>query len=215
VRGYLDLALDNDLPAERLNDSLRRARSESRRMGDLVDDLLLLAQLDQGRSLSFERVDLRHVVEDAASDARAVQPARRVEIDDQSSTTADAVVEADQYRLRQVIASLVHNALVHTPTEALIRITIRAAADAVTVDVADNGPGLPPGFVFSVFDRFSRGETSRSRQAGGAGLGLAIARSIVEAHHGTITASAPAGSGCTFSIRIPRRQPNAAPISSL
>ena len=209
VRGYLDLALDNDLPADRLDDSLRRARSESRRMGDLVDDLLLLAQLDQGRSLTFERVDLCDVVEDAESDARAVQPARRVEIDLQLPAAADAVVEGDQYRLRQVIASLVHNALVHTPTEALIRITIRVAADAVTVEVADNGPGLPPGFELSVFDRFSRGEPSRSRQAGGAGLGLAIARSIVEAHHGTITVSSPAGGGCTFSIHIPRRQPSA------
>jgi len=214
VRGYLDLALDNDLPAERLHDSLRRARSESRRMGDLVDDLLLLAQLDQGRNLSVEPVDLSQVVEDAGSDARAVQPARRIEIDDQSSPTADAVVEGDQYRLRQVIAALVHNALVHTPTEAHIRITIRAAAEDVTVEVADNGPGLPSGFEFSVFDRFSRGETSRSRQAGGAGLGLAIARSIVEAHHGTITVSPPAGSGCTFSVRIPRRQPPTAPIGA-
>ena len=209
VRGYLDLALDNDLPAERLNDSLRRARNESRRMGDLVDDLLLLAQLDQGRSLSFERVDLRDVVQDAGSDARAVQPSRQVEIDDQSSTTADAVVEGDQFRLRQVVASLVHNALVHTPTHAVIRITIRVATDAVTIDVADNGPGLPPGFEVSVFDRFSRGESSRSRPAGGAGLGLAIARSIVDAHHGTITVSAAAGSGCTFSVCIPRRQPTA------
>ena len=202
VRGYLDLALDGELSPSRLADSLRRARSESRRMGDLVEDLFLLAQLDQGRTLRQERVDLRVVIEDAASDARAMQPTRTIEVD--AAVRGDPVVEGDQHRLRQVVASLVQNALVHTPTTATIKLVIRPARDSVTVDVADDGPGLPDGLQSNVFDRFTRGEQSRSRQTGGAGLGLAIARSIVEAHNGTISVDATPGSGCTFSIQLPR-----------
>ncbi len=202
VRGYLDLAIDGELPPARLADSLRRARSESRRMGDLVEDLFLLAQLDQGRTLRQEQVDLRVVIEDAASDARAMEPTRSIEVD--AAVGGDPVVEGDQHRLRQVVASLVQNALDHTPTTATITLVVRPAKDSVTIDVADDGPGLPDGLQHTVFDRFARGEQSRSRQTGGAGLGLAIARSIVEAHHGTISVDATPGSGCTFSIQLPR-----------
>lgn len=211
VRGYLDLALEGDLPPQRLTESLRRARKESRRMGDLVDDLFLLAQLDEGRALEYAPVDLEVVVVDAASDARAIQPSRRIEVVNECHESG-AVVQGDQYRLRQVVASLVHNALVHTPTDVVIRLTTRPSTETVLIEVADNGPGLPAGFEHSVFDRFSRGESSRTRQAGGAGLGLAIARSIVEAHHGTITVSAPTSAGCTFNILLPRRHPNTAPL---
>jgi two-component system, OmpR family, sensor kinase len=202
VRGYLDLALDGELSPASLTESLRRARSESRRMGDLVEDLFLLAQLDQGRTLRQERVDLGVVIEDAASDARAMEPARTIEVD--RAVGGDTVVEGDQHRLRQVVASLVQNALVHTPPTATIKLVVRPMRDSVIVDVADDGPGLPAGLQHNVFDRFTRGEQSRSRQTGGAGLGLAIARSIVEAHHGTISVDATPGSGCTFSIRLPR-----------
>lgn len=202
VRGYLDLVLDGDLPPARLTESLRRARSESRRMGDLVEDLFLLAQLDQGRTLRWEPVDLGVVIKDAASDAKAMEPTRTIQV--LAAGDGDPVVEGDQQRLRQVVASLVHNALVHTPSTATIRLVVRPERDTVTVDVADDGPGLPDGLQPNVFDRFTRGEQSRSRQTGGAGLGLAIARSIVEAHHGTISVDATPGSGCTFSIRLPR-----------
>ena len=203
VRGYLDLVLEGDMPAERTSESLRRARSEAHRMGDLVEDLFLLAQLDQGRALRHEPVDLDQVVVDAASDARAMQPERRVDV--HASVAGDASIVGDEFRLRQVVAALVHNALVHTAKPATITLTVRSGPDVVEIDVADDGPGLPDGFADRAFDRFSRVEHSRSRHAGGAGLGLAISRSIVEAHDGTISAQSPDGRGCTFRIRLPRR----------
>ena len=105
-------------------------------------------------------------------------------------------------RLRQVVAGLVHNALAYTPTDAALRISARRDGDVVVLAVADAGPGLSPEHAATVFDRFTRGDASRSRHAGGAGLGLAIARSIVEAHGGTLDLDTAPGRGCTFSIRL-------------
>ena len=201
IRGGLDLALDHEMPAERRDDVLRRVRSESRRMHDLVEDLLLLASLDSGRPLRAEPVDLVPVVHDAADDARALQPGRPVVVEP-AVGAGPLVVTGDEMRLRQVVAGLVHNALAHTPTDAALRISARRDGDAVVLAVADDGPGLSPEHAATVFDRFTRGDASRSRHAGGAGLGLAIARSIVEAHGGTLELTTAPGAGCTFSIRL-------------
>lgn len=201
IRGGLDLVLDEGMAPERRDDVLRRVRSESRRMHDLVEDLLLLASLDSGRPLRAEPVDLVQVVHDAADDARALQPGRPVTVDPAAGATA-LVVTGDEMRLRQVVAGLVHNALSHTPTDSALRISARRDDDAVVVTVADAGPGLTPEHAATVFDRFARGDASRSRHAGGAGLGLAIARSIVEAHGGTLELATAPGAGCTFSIRL-------------
>ena len=203
IRGGLDLVLDEGMAPAQRDDVLRRVRSESRRMHDLVEELLLLASLDSGRPLRAEPVDLVPVVHDAADDARALQPGRPVVVEpDVGVGSGTLVVTGDEMRLRQVVAGLVHNALAHTPTDAALRISARRDGDAVVLAVADDGPGLSPEHAATVFDRFTRGDASRSRHAGGAGLGLAIARSIVEAHGGTLELTTAPGAGCTFSIRL-------------
>lgn len=201
IRGGLDLVLDEGMSPAQRDDVLRRVRSESRRMHDLVEDLLLLASLDSGRPLRAEPVDLVPVVHDAADDARALQPGRPVVVEP-AADAGPLVVTGDEMRLRQVVAGLVHNALAHTPTDAALRISARRDGDAVVLAVADDGPGLSPEHAATVFDRFTRGDASRSRHAGGAGLGLAIARSIVEAHGGTLELITAPGAGCTFAIRL-------------
>lgn len=207
IRGGLDLALDDDLPADRRDDVLRRVRGESRRMHDLVEDLLLLASLDSGRPLRREPVDLVAVVHDAADDARALQPDRAVVVDPAVPSEGSApaiVVDGDEMRLRQVVAGLVHNALHHTPAAAGLRLAVRREpAGGVVLSVIDRGDGLTADQAAGVFDRFTRGDASRSRHAGGAGLGLAIARSVVEAHGGTLDLVTAPGEGCAFEIRLP------------
>ncbi|MFN8020670.1 MAG: HAMP domain-containing sensor histidine kinase [Acidimicrobiales bacterium] len=207
IRGGLDLAIDDALPAERRHEVLRRVRGESRRMHDLVEDLLLLASLDSGRPLRSEPVDLVSVVHDAAADARALQPDRPVSVVPEAveggpSPSPSIVVDGDEMRLRQVVAGLVHNALHHTPVDAALRISVQRDTAGVVLAVADRGPGLDPEHASTVFDRFTRGDGARSRHAGGAGLGLSIARSVVEAHGGTLELVTAPGEGCTFLIRL-------------
>lgn len=171
-------------------------------MNDLVEDLLLLANLDEGRPLAREPVDLSDVLLDAADDGRAVQPERSI-----STVVDDAQLEVvgDEARLRQVVASLVGNALVHTPVTASIRLEGHRRNGEVAISVIDAGPGLAPEVAEHAFDRFYRGDPSRSRHAAGAGLGLPIARSIVEAHGGTIELEAVASGGTAFRLRLPAR----------
>lgn len=206
VRGYLEVYADGGFRAPgELDDVVRRLLGETKRMNDLVEDLLLLANLDEGRPLAREPVDLSDVLLDAADDGRAVQPERAIStaIDDTSLE-----VVGDEARLRQVIASLVGNALVHTPVSAAIRLEGQRRNGEVTISVIDAGPGLAPEVAAHAFDRFFRGDPSRSRHAAGAGLGLPIARSIVEAHGGTIELESVASGGTAFRLRLPthRRQ---------
>lgn len=172
-------------------------------MHDLVEDLLLLANLDGGRPLRTDRVDVARLLDDAASDARAAQPHRSI------TTRVDGPLElvGDELRLAQVIAALTHNALVHTPGTAAIRLTGERRADAVVLEVSDDGPGIAPELLPHVFDRFVRGDASRSRHAAGTGLGLSIAKSLVEAHRGHLTVSSVPGAGCTFTIILPVHRP--------
>ena len=205
IRGGLDLALEDALPPERRHEVLRRVRAESRRMHDLVEELLLLASLDSGRPLRSEPVDLVAVVHDAAADATALQPDRPVSVAPPTpdrGTAPSIVVQGDEMRLRQVVAGLVHNALHHTPVDAALRISVQRDTAGVVLSVADHGPGLSPEHAVTVFDRFTRGDGARSRHAGGAGLGLSIARSVVEAHGGTLELVTAPGDGCTFLIRL-------------
>lgn len=201
VRGYLEVYADGGFRgAGELDDVVRRLLGETRRMNDLVEDLLLLANLDEGRPLAREPVDLVDVLIDAADDGRAVQPERSI------STAIDnrpLAVVGDEARLRQVVASLVGNALVHTPVAASIRLEGHRSNGEVVVAVTDAGPGLAPEVAQHAFDRFYRGDPSRSRHAAGAGLGLPIARSIIEAHGGTIDLEAVPSGGTTFRIHLP------------
>ena len=201
IRGYLDLYREGGFHGDgELDDVIRRMSQESSRMQDLVEDLLLLAKLDEHRPLRHEPVDLGQLLEDAATDARVVQPARSIVVD-----IPDSPVEAlgDTYRLQQVVGALLTNALIHTTTGAEIRLAAGRTEQGAELTVSDNGPGLDPVDAQHVFERFYRGDQSRARRTGGSGLGLAIAKSVVEAHGGSIRLDTAPGSGCRFTVRLP------------
>jgi two-component system OmpR family sensor kinase len=170
IRGYTDLMQTGtiDDPAAR-TDALRRISGESARMADLVDDLLVLARLDQGRPLERAPVDLVGVVSDAVLDARAVAPDRTIAL---TAPDCPVVVLGDKNRLRQVVANLLTNARVHTPAGTPVRVRLTAEAAKAEVTVADEGDGMDPEVAQRVFERFYRADSSRSRDRGGSGLGL-------------------------------------------
>ncbi|WP_419843005.1 sensor histidine kinase [Candidatus Poriferisodalis sp.] len=201
IRGYLDLYAHGRFSSpEHLDDMMRRIGRDAKRMKDLVEDLLLLADLDQQRPLRKDRVDLNRLVSDAANDARAVQPERSILL---STPDPEVTATGDEFRLQQVVAALVDNALTHTEVSCELRLAARATPTGPTLVVADDGPGLDSARANRIFDRFFRGDQSRSRATGGSGLGLAIARSIVDAHGGTIDLRTAPGAGCTFTIWLP------------
>jgi two-component system OmpR family sensor kinase len=214
VRGYADLYRAGGLadPAA-LDVAMERIRTESRRMGALVDDLLLLARLDQGRPVHSNPVDLTRIVDDAVADARALEPARSI-----VATVADGVVvTGDEDRLRQVIGNLLANVRVHTPPVTPLEVHVAAAAGEAELRVVDHGPGVDPAHGSRVFDRFYRADAGRARDSGGTGLGLSIAASIVAAHGGELWHEPTPGGGATFVVRLPltaRSQPLHGPVSA-
>ncbi|MEI6624269.1 MAG: HAMP domain-containing sensor histidine kinase, partial [Actinomycetes bacterium] len=179
---------------------LGRIESESVRLGALVNDLLLLARLDQGRALAQEPVDVMSVIDDAVCDLLAAEPARLVQV--RVAADTNTVIVADADRLRQVFTNLLANIRVHTPTEAAVTISVEAADSDLVVAVADEGPGIPEQAQESIFDRFSRADSGRAREQGGSGLGLAIVQSVVLAHGGAVSLSSSA-SGTTITLRLP------------
>ena len=188
-------------------DDLERAmsgiRSETARMSELVEDLLLLAQLDEGRPLAESPVDLAELAASAVEAARFVQADRvvRLRVDDV------VVVTGDAGRLRQVIDNLIGNVRVHTPPGVECQVTVYRDGDLAIVTVSDDGPGLPDGDTDKAFDRFHRADSSRTRASGGAGLGLAIVRAIVEAHGGTVRMSSAGAVGTTVTVQLPLSGP--------
>jgi two-component system OmpR family sensor kinase len=201
IRGYAELFRRGaDSRPKDLAKSMERIEAEASRMGVLVDDLLLLARLDQGRPLEREEVDLARIAADAAESARAIEPERPITL----ALNGPAIVMGDEGRLRQVVDNLLDNTRVHTPKGTPVRLTISQADDWVVLSVADGGPGLSSDVVPRVFERFYRGDPTRSRGTGGAGLGLSIVSAIVESHGGEVEASSN-GSGATFEVRLPAR----------
>ena len=177
-------------------------------MGSLVDDLLHLARLDQGRPLDRELVDLGQLVEDTVRDARAVEPDREIT----AAIPAPVTVLGDRARLHQVLANLVSNARVHAPG-APIQVTLRQDGTDAVIEVRDEGPGMTEADTARAFERFYRADASRSRHHGGAGLGLSIVDATVRAHGGsTAIASAP-GAGTTVIVRLPEQAPAMAAVS--
>ena len=174
-------------------------RSETARMGELVEDLLLLARLDEGRPLERQPVELVGIAAEAVNAATAVGPEWPVRLE---ATRAIEVV-GDGARLRQVLDNLLSNVRAHTPpgTSTVVRVGTRDRTGVI--EVADNGPGLPPEAAGRVFERFYRADPSRSRQKGGAGLGLAIVAAIVAAHGGTVAARTTGERGATFTVWLP------------
>ncbi|MDQ6727008.1 MAG: HAMP domain-containing histidine kinase [Actinomycetota bacterium] len=200
IRGYAELFRRGaaDRP-EDLALAMRRIEEESVRMGVLVDDLLLLARLDQGRPLQRQTVDLAVVAADAVHDARAVEPDRSIELDGSGS----ALVIGDELRLRQVAANLLANARQHTPPSAAVRVGVRADDGTAVLEVADEGPGLYPEEAAKVFERFYRADPSRNRNLGGTGLGLSIVAAVAEAHGGRAKVESTPGQGARFWIELP------------
>ncbi|HEX4658312.1 MAG TPA: HAMP domain-containing sensor histidine kinase [Streptosporangiaceae bacterium] len=202
---------------------MQRVEQESSRMGVLVEDMLLLARLDQQRPMEQRTVDMLTLAADAVNDARVVAPNRHIGLT--VGVGAALLVVGDEVRLRQVIGNLMSNALNHTPDGTPIEVRVRsgsldewrsAAASAgraalaaaqpfpaVIVEVADQGPGLTPYQAEHVFERFYRADQARTRKAGGTGLGLAIVAALVAAHGGTVWVESPPGGGATFRIAIP------------
>ncbi|HYY17686.1 MAG TPA: HAMP domain-containing sensor histidine kinase [Streptosporangiaceae bacterium] len=225
IRGYAELALRQGGPVpEDVTHALERVQSESARMSVLVDELLLLARLDAGRPLATEPVDLTMLTIEATSDTRVASPSHRwrLELPDEPLT-----VRGDELRLRQVLSNLLSNAAKHTPADSDITVAVAATSyfpgpgaaggaagsgeaagaglslPAVQLSVTDNGPGIPPDLLPELFERFVRGDSSRSHSAGSTGLGLAIVKAVVTAHQGTVGVTSRPGR-TSFTIVLPR-----------
>ena len=203
IRGYAELYRTGALDGSgQLDDAMRRTEEEAVRMGTLVDDLLQLARLDQGRPLERAPVDLGQLVADTVRDARAVDPEREI-----TATVPEPVtVLGDAARLHQVLANLVANALVHAP-DAPIQVSLHEDGPDAVVEVRDDGPGMSKADAARAFERFYRADASRSRHHGGSGLGLAIVDATVRAHGGTAELRSAPGTGTTVRVRLPRRPP--------
>lgn len=201
IRGYAELYRHGGLgdPAA-LDDAMRRTEQEAMRMGRLVEDMLVLARLDEQRPLEVRPVDLRALARDAVADARASWPDREIAVqigDDPFE------VSGDEDRLRQVVANIVGNAVVHT--DPAVPVTVRVGADgpAVTLEVEDLGQGMPPEVTVRVTERFFRADPSRSRHQGGSGLGLAIVESAMSAHGGSVAIDSALGRGTIVRLTFP------------
>ena len=204
IRGYTELAQrkSDELPPD-LRRALERVGAESARMSGLVDDLLLLARLDAGRPLERKPVDLTRLAIDATSDARVAAPSHRWLLD---LSPEPVLVPGDEPRLRQVLANLLSNAAKHTPADSTVNVAVAAnqVAGSASLSVTDNGPGVPAELRSSLFERFVRGDPSRSRAAGSTGLGLAIVDAVTTAHGGRVDLTSHPGQ-TRFTVTLPLR----------
>ena len=200
IRGYAELYRQGARSEEEVARAMARIEHEALRMGSLVEDLLLLARLDQGRPLEREPVDLVNVALDAVAAAGAVEPDRPIRV---AVGEGPVEVVGDAHRLRQVIDNLLVNIREHTPAGTRASVRIVATDDAVTLVVADEGPGMTDEEAARAFDRFWRAGGDTSSAGRGAGLGLSIVADIVAAHDGEIRLETAAGAGATFTIALP------------
>ncbi|WP_233265368.1 sensor histidine kinase [Leifsonia sp. AG29] len=202
IRGYAELTRrsPHELPAD-VTRSVGRIESEATRMTSLVEDLLLLARLDEGRELDHDPVDLSLLLIDAVSDAHAAGPGHEWAID---LPEEPVEVLGDAPRLHQVVMNLLANARVHTPegTKVTAALAVDPEAREAVITVADDGPGIPEGLESTLFERFARGDSSRNRATGSTGLGLAIVQAVVEAHGGTVGVTSVPGD-TVFTVRLP------------
>ncbi len=210
IRGYAELVRQGAVDtADGRAQVVRRIEDAAASMGVLVDDLLLLARLDQRRPLARGPVDLLQLATDAAHDARVRAPERVIEVRPDDGPVPPVAI-GDEDRLRQVVGNLVGNALTHTPSGTEVTLSVGTAAanrdggpSIAWLEVRDSGPGLEPSQLDRVFERFYRGDQSRSRESGGIGLGLSIVASIVAAHGGSVSVASQPGAGACFRVELP------------
>ncbi len=201
ISGYAELRRKGGLSDPDDEDrAWSRIESEGKRMGALVEDLLTLARLGQGTPLHVSEVDLARVVRDAAEDHRVIDTEHPVTV----TGPEVLIVEGDADRLHQIVSNLLANVRVHTPPWTTVEIALEEHDDEVSIQVSDNGTGVPDGALPMVFDRFYRADPSRSRRSGGSGLGLSIVEAIVAAHGGTVEASNLKDGGARVRVVIPR-----------
>jgi two-component system OmpR family sensor kinase len=207
IHGYAQLSRrSGPADAVQLAQAMGKVEAAATRMSSLVEDLLLLARLDAGRPLARDEVDLTHLVLESVGDARVVGPEHRwlLDLGDEPVT-----VPGDEQRLHQVVTNLLGNARRHTPPGTSVRVGVRTDGDEVVLSVEDDGPGMSPDLVRTAFERFTRGDSSRTRESGGAGLGLSLVQAISAAHAGTVSVESGPGRTC-FEVRLP-----GAPASAL
>jgi len=202
IRGNIEL-LRNDLPLEPQEraDILADTKEEIERLIRLVNQLLLLARADAGRPLHCDTVPLKPLIEDACRQIHALAPQRTISTDQ----VHEVSVWADRDALKQVLLILLDNARVHTPARATISVSTTVAANHATITIRDTGPGIPPDVLPHVFERFYRGDVSR--HGGGAGLGLAIAKELIEGQGGSIAVQSTVGQGTAFTLTLPLSSP--------
>jgi two-component system OmpR family sensor kinase len=219
IRGFAELYRQGAVSdPENLDRVMGRVEQEAARMGLLVEDLLLLARLDQQRPLEHEPVDLLGVVGDAVHDARVLAPDRQIGLE---LGDGAPIVLGDEGRLRQIVTNLVSNALTHTPAGTPVTVSLEVTPspddgpDRVLLAVADQGPGMSEADRAQVFERFYRADPSRTRAAGGSGLGLSIVAALVAAHGGRVGVQSAPGSGSRFLVELPQYSGGEMPVPGL
>jgi two-component system OmpR family sensor kinase len=198
IHGYAQLSLRQRDP-ELYAHAMGKVMTETTRMASLVEDLLLLARLDAGRPLDRRPVDLSRLARDSVADATIIAPSHQWEL---TLPREPVVVIGDEQRLHQVLANLLTNAHRHTPAGTTVTIGLTNDHDSAVLTIHDDGPGIPADLQPNVFRRFTRADTSRTRDSGGSGLGLSLAQSITEAHGGAVTVASRPGS-TIFRVALP------------
>jgi two-component system OmpR family sensor kinase len=205
IRGFAELHRQGAVEgAEKTKELISRIEKESIRMSSLVEDLLLLARLDQSRELTNDPVDINHLVNEAVASARAAGPDHEISV---TSNSEEVFVLGDSMRIHQAIANLLANARTHTPAGTKIKVEIAQEETETKISVSDNGPGLSETDQSRIFERFFRADPSRARVSGeGSGLGLAIVDAVMKAHNGSVTVNSELGNGATFTITFPQQE---------
>ncbi|MDR7087607.1 two-component system OmpR family sensor kinase [Aeromicrobium panaciterrae] len=197
IKGYAELSRRTGRADP--DEILAKVESEAGRMSSLVEDMLLLARLDAGRELERHDVDLTRLVVEAVNDARVVDPKRKWTFD---VPDEPIIVSGDEQRLHQAVTNLLTNASRHTPPKTVVTVRMRVEAAEVVIEIHDNGPGIAPDLLPTLFDRFTRGDSSRTRASGGAGLGMSLVEAIMHGHGGTASVTSEPGN-TTFALRMP------------
>jgi two-component system OmpR family sensor kinase len=204
IRGFAELHRQGAVAGEEdTKQLLARIEGESIRMGSLVEDLLLLARLDQSREMEALPVDIAAVTRDAVASAQVAGPGHPISL---KGDAGELYILGDKNRVHQVVANLLANARTHTPAGTKIEVSIVQSEDGVRISVADNGPGLSEEDQKRIFERFYRADSSRVRVDGeGSGLGLSIVDAVMQAHGGSVTVTSEIGKGATFILYFPQR----------